>query len=77
MVVQQVKIDRSNTEIFPIADQSKYFNFSFEHDKLHSSLGAGLRIALNENFVLRVDYGFATNKQDGLKSLYLTIGNLF
>ena len=74
MVVQQVKFDRSKISE---ADQEKYFDFSYEKDKLHPSLGAGLRIALNENFILAVDYGFATNKQDGAKGLYINIGNLF
>lgn len=74
MVVQQVKIDKSKISV---ADQAKYFDFSFEKDKLHPSLGAGLRIALNENFILAVDYGFAMNKQDGAKGLYINIGNLF
>ena len=74
MVVQQVKLDKSKISN---ADQEKYFDFSFEKDKLHPSLGAGLRIALNENFILAVDYGFALNKQDGAKGLYINIGNLF
>ncbi|MDO9256338.1 MAG: BamA/TamA family outer membrane protein [Bacteroidales bacterium] len=74
MVVQQIKFDRTKISE---ADQDKYFDFSFEKDKVHPSLGAGLRIALNENFILAVDYGFATNKQDGLKGLYINIGNLF
>jgi hypothetical protein len=74
IVLQQVKIDKSKISS---ADQEKYFDFSFEKDKLHPSLGAGLRIALNENFILAVDYGFAMNKQDGAKGLYINIGNLF
>jgi len=74
MVVQQVKFDKSKISV---ADQEKYFDFSYEKDKLHPSLGAGLRIALNENFILAIDYGFATNKQDGAKGLYINIGNLF
>ncbi len=74
MVVQQVKFDKSKISK---PDQAKYFDFSYDKDKLHPSLGAGLRIALNENFILAVDYGFATNKQDGLKGLYINIGNLF
>jgi hypothetical protein len=74
MVVQQVKFDKSNISS---EDQSRYFDFSFEKDKLHPSLGAGIRIALNENFILAFDYGFALNKQDGLKGPYVTIGNLF
>jgi hypothetical protein len=74
MVVQQIDIkkDKISSE-----DQAKYFDFSYEKDKIHPSLGAGLRIALNENFILAVDYGFAMNKNDGLKGLYINIGNLF
>ena len=74
MVVQQVKIDKS---LISTDDQQKYFDFSYNNDKIHSSMGAGLRIALNENFVLAVDYGFALNKQDGIKGLYINVGNLF
>jgi hypothetical protein len=74
IVVQQMKFDRSNISS---EDQFRYFDFTFEKDKLHPSLGAGIRIALNENFILAIDYGFALNKQDGLKGLYITIGNLF
>ena len=74
MVVKQVKFDKSKIST---EDQAKYFDFSFEKDKLHPSVGAGLRIALNENFILAIDYGFATNKQDGLKGLYINVGNLF
>jgi len=74
MVVQQVKFDKSK---IIDSDQKKYFDFSYENDKIHPSLGAGLRIALNENFILAIDYGFAMNKQDGAKGLYINIGNLF
>ncbi len=74
MVVQQVKFDKSKISD---SDQKKYFDFSYENDKIHPSLGAGLRIALNENFILAIDYGFAMNKQDGAKGLYINIGNLF
>ena len=74
MVVQQVKFDKLKISA---GDQDKYFDFSFEKDKLHSSVGAGLRIALNENFIVAFDYGFATSKQDGIKGLYINIGNLF
>lgn len=74
MVVQEIKIDKSNISA---EDQANYFDFSYEKDKLHSSVGAGLRIALNENFILAIDYGFAMKKEDGLRGLYINIGNLF
>jgi len=74
LVVQHVKFDKSKISA---EDQATYFDFSFEKDKLHAGIGAGLRIALNENFILAADYGFAMNKQDGIKGLYVTVGNLF
>lgn len=74
MVVQPIDIDES---LIPTADKEQYFDFSSKSDKLHSSAGAGLRIALNENFILAVDYGFALDKKDGAKGLYINIGNLF
>ncbi len=74
MVVQEINLNRANISQ---ADQDTYFDFSYEKDKLHPSVGAGLRIALNENFILAVDYGFALNQKDGAKGLYINIGNLF
>ncbi|MBK7029140.1 MAG: BamA/TamA family outer membrane protein [Bacteroidales bacterium] len=74
MVVQEINLNRAN---ITQADQDTYFDFSYEKDKLHPSVGAGLRIALNENFILAVDYGFALNQKDGAKGLYINIGNLF
>ena len=72
MVVQNIAISQSIIDNNP-----DYFNKDYKKDKLHPSVGAGLRVALNENFILAIDYGFATNKQDGLKGLYINVGNLF
>lgn len=72
MVVQKIAISQSVIDSNP-----DYFDKNYKNDKLHPSVGAGLRIALNENFILAIDYGFATNKQDGSKGLYINVGNLF
>lgn len=75
-VVKKVAINEDvirNLEPYP----ARYFDFDYRNDKLHPSIGAGLRIALNENFILAVDYGFALKKQNGLRGLYINIGNLF
>jgi hypothetical protein len=74
MVVKKVAINQS---LISASDRATYFDFSNQNDKVHPSAGAGLRIALNENFILAVDYGFALKNQDGLKGLYINIGNLF
>ena len=44
---------------------------------MHFSSGLGLRLALNENFMVTIDYGFALNKQDGSSGLYIGIGHMF
>ncbi len=74
IVLNPFKVDESK---IPVNERDQYFDFSYSNDKVHPSAGAGLRIALNENFILAIDYGFAMNKQDGAKGLYINIGNLF
>jgi len=72
MTVQDIKVYR---DLVPEDQQSFYFNKT--HDSMHWSAGIGLRAALNENFIISVDYGFAFNRQDGNSGLYIGIGNIF
>lgn len=51
--------------------------FKQDAEKFHSSYGAGLRIVMNENFVIAVDYGMTANKQDGTKGMYIGLNYLF
>jgi hypothetical protein len=74
LVVQQVDIERDGID--PI-DTEDYFDFSYDKDKLHPSVGAGLRVGWNENFIIAVDYGFALDHKDGVRGLYIAFGNLF
>jgi hypothetical protein len=46
-------------------------------DPLHFSAGCGLHLALNENFVLAINYGRALNKQNGTSGLYIGTNWLF
>jgi hypothetical protein len=55
--------------------QPGYFDWGAE--KFHTSLGGGLRIVMNENFVIAADYGLATNKQDGTSGMYIGLNYLF
>ncbi len=72
MVVQDRKVYKN---LIPENLQSFYFNSS--GDGMHFSSGLGLRLALNENFMVTVDYGFALNKQDGNSGLYIGLGHMF
>lgn len=46
-------------------------------DALHLSYGGGLRIVLNQNFIVAVDYGLAADEQDGNSGLYIGLGYLY
>jgi outer membrane protein assembly factor BamA len=72
LITQNYKIDKSQV---PADEYDLYFNDS--DDKPHFSYGLGLKAALNENFVLSADYGFAASKQDGTSGLYITLNYLF
>ena len=46
-------------------------------ERLHNALGGGLRIALNNNFIVSVDYGRCLDKHDGSNALYIDLGWLW
>ncbi len=48
-----------------------------KEDALHLSYGGGFRIALNENFIIAIDYGMAKDEQDGNSGLYIGLGYLY
>lgn len=54
---------------------SQYFNPGAE--KMHSTYGLGIRLAMNQNFVIAFDYGRALNEQDGDSGVYIGLNYLF
>lgn len=50
---------------------------SDSEEKPHVSFGAGFRIAMNQNFIVAVDYGMAASEQDGSSGLYIGLNYLF
>lgn len=73
MVVQKIPINKDS--IPPDVNLSEYFNDGAE--KIHVSLGGGLRIAMNQNFIISADFGSALNKSDGNYGIYVGFGYLF
>lgn len=57
-IYDPVDVDYS---LVPLVDRTNYFT---EEDGLHHAVGLGLKIAMNENFVVSADVGKAFNKQD-------------
>jgi outer membrane protein assembly factor BamA len=48
-----------------------------EKGKLHISYGAGAHFAVNDNFVITMDYGWAADPRDGIRGTYIGLGFLF
>lgn len=46
-------------------------------DQWHVSYGAGLKVGMNDNFVISLDYGMAADKRDGSSGFYMEIDYLF
>jgi outer membrane protein assembly factor BamA len=56
-------------------EQSDYFNPGAE--TLHFSAGLGLRLVMNENFIISADFGKAFNEQDGGIGFYMGLNYMF
>ena len=56
-------------------DTTDFFNPGAE--KLHFTVGGGLRIVMNENFIIAIDLGKALNEQDGGMGFYMGLNYLF
>jgi len=54
---------------------NRYFNDDQDH--MHYSFGGGIHFAMNENFVVRFNYGKVLNSQDGNQSFYITTNWVF
>ena len=85
MILQPYKLDETaiNAAILAndSADDIKNY-FDFDKKKLyqpHLSAGLGLKIAMNDNFVLSVDWAMPFNRQDNhnLANIYVKIGYMF
>jgi hypothetical protein len=73
MVLDEIDVDKSN---IPYSEYL-YDYFEMKGDCLHGAGGLGLRIVLNENFIIAADYGFSFDKRNGSGGLYINTKNLF
>jgi len=71
-VVKKIDV---NTSGVPENEFSNYFDLGAE--RFHSSLGAGLRVVMNENFIVAFDYGKPLDTRDGNSGLYIGLNYLF
>jgi hypothetical protein len=70
MVTNKMDVNTEN-----VTETSNYFDEGAE--KLHLSYGGGLRVAMNETFILRIDYGLANDSRDGKSGMYIGLNYLF
>ncbi len=68
------RVDLNLTNLTP-SDRVNFF--SNVDEKPHLSAGLGLRIAINRNFIVAVDYGKAFDERDGTTGMYIGLNYLF
>jgi hypothetical protein len=44
---------------------------------MHISYGAGLRVVMNQNFIIKCDYGRTIDERDGKSGIYIGLNYLF
>ena len=72
-VVQPIKFEKNFAETG--YTESDYF--SNDDESIHPSWGAGLRIVLNQNFIIAIDHGRVFKKEDGTAGTYIGLNFLF
>ncbi len=80
MVTNPIEIDTQAlkdylTSEYPTMDYDNLYNEA--KDTPHFSAGAGLKIAMNENFIISADYGKAFREQDGNSGFYIGLNYIF
>ena len=85
-VIESAALNLLGQEVVMPLELGKYFaldndgNFDHSHVYMpHMAAGVGLKVAMNENFVLSVDWAMALDKQDNAKwaNFYIKMGYLF
>ena len=82
MVLQPVDIDERQVRVAVAStgdNVEDYFDFGSNVHRPHLSGGAGLKVAMNENFILSVDWAtpFSANDSDKKSNVYVKMGYLF
>ncbi|MCK5149126.1 BamA/TamA family outer membrane protein [bacterium] len=70
-VVDPYKLNLSGV---PAAERS---TLKHSDESWHVGYGIGARLAINENFIMAIDYGIAVDAQDGANGLYIDLNYLF
>jgi hypothetical protein len=74
MVVDKIDVEVTQADM---EDDLYEDYFAPGTEGLHVSAGVGLKVGLNENFVVSFDFGLATDERDGDSGLYITLNWLY
>lgn len=86
MVTQKYNFEKAGIPGFPadpVNEQPGYEDrpdalFDFDANEVpHFGFGGGFHLAINQNFIITVDYGMAAKKEDGDSGLYINLNFLF
>ena len=69
LITDQYKVDKSLNGLT--------FDYKFGQEKMHYSVGGGIRFIIDHNFIVAMDYGRVLDKRDGTGGLYLDLDYLF
>ncbi|MBQ3634159.1 MAG: BamA/TamA family outer membrane protein [Bacteroidales bacterium] len=72
ITTQDYKVDMAG-----VPDEERSMLFRTGDDCIHSSVGMGLKLHFNTNFIVSCDYGKPLRKDDGTKGLYIQLNYLF
>ncbi|HRR15968.1 MAG TPA: BamA/TamA family outer membrane protein [Bacteroidales bacterium] len=75
MVTDKIKFDVPNLSEWSSYTTADFFKENAE--KLHVTAGAGLKVVMNENFIVAIDLGQPFNEQDGGTGFYMGLNYLF
>ncbi|WP_163325924.1 Omp85 family outer membrane protein [Draconibacterium mangrovi] len=76
-VTNKIDVDKSNIIVPAIYPSPLDSYFDNGAEAMHYSFGLGLRAAMNENFIIRCDYGMAADERDGDSGIYIGLNYLF
>ena len=75
MVTSPIEVDVNDLENYLEGSADDYYIGG--KDKLHMAAGLGLKVVMNENFIISADIGKALKEQDGDMEFYIGLNYLF
>ena len=76
-VTSLIDVDVNDLEDYLEGEENVADYYIGGKDKLHMAAGLGLKLAMNENFIISADIGKALKEQDGDMEFYIGLNYLF